>query len=712
MEWSKDHHPKRWKGLGRVNLSFIDWLIVALVLAGMIYSVSMTKGLMKSVTDFLSAGRTAGRYVLSVSSGVAGLGAISIVMFMEMGFVAGFALSWWGLSQGIIILAITMSGWVIYRFRMTRSLTLAQFFEKRYSRNFRIFAGIIAFFAGIINFGIFPAVGAQFFINYCGLPESFLGIPMYPLVMILLLGVALYFVYTGGQIAVIIADFFQGVFVTLVLFGIALFLFFNVSWDQVTESLEQTPLKLAREEIADLRLEDSFEALTEDEQNKKIFDINNKYENSSRINPFKTSHVEDFNFWYFLIGIIGVMYGTLGWQGSQGYNSSAKSAHEAKMGSVLAGFRGLPQGLFMFLVPVLVYVFMNHPDYQSVADSVNSSLAGLSTDTLRSQMRAPFVLSEVLPVGLLGAFAALMLAAFISTHDTYLHSWGSIFIQDVIMPFREKPFDKDTHIKVLRYSIFGVAIFIFLFSLLFSQSQKIALYFAVTAAIFSGGCGAVIIGGLYWDRGTTAAAWTAMVVGAVIGVGGTLVKQVSSDWLADPASYQTMKSILLFLQNINGQEYWGIGMAASSLSYVTVSLAGPEKRMNMDKLLNRGKYSIDGEVKVVNEEPDLGWKIFGMGKEFTKTDKLIYIVNYAWTGMWTIVFIVGTIYNLSNPVSNSSWMAYWKYYIYINIVVCAVIIVWFTLGGFSDLRQMIKSLKSERRDHGDDGWVDNMEEEE
>ena len=712
MEWSKDYYPKRWKGLGRVNLSFIDWLIVALVLAGMIYSVSMTKGLMKSVTDFLSAGRTAGRYVLSVSSGVAGLGAISIVMFMEMGFVAGFALSWWGLSQGIIILAITMSGWVIYRFRMTRSLTLAQFFEKRYSRNFRIFAGIVAFFAGIINFGIFPAVGAQFFINYCGLPESFLGIPMYPLVMILLLGVALYFVYTGGQIAVIIADFFQGVFVTLVLFGIALFLFFNVSWDQVTESLEQTPLKLAREEIADLRLEDSFEALTEDEQNKKIFDINNKYENSSRINPFKTSHVEDFNFWYFLIGIIGVMYGTLGWQGSQGYNSSAKSAHEAKMGSVLAGFRGLPQGLFMFLVPVLVYVFMNHPDYQSVADSVNSSLAGLSTDTLRSQMRAPFVLSEVLPVGLLGAFAALMLAAFISTHDTYLHSWGSIFIQDVIMPFREKPFDKDAHIKVLRYSIFGVAVFIFLFSLLFSQSQKIALYFAVTAAIFSGGCGAVIIGGLYWDRGTTAAAWTAMIVGAVIGVGGTLVKQVSSDWLADPASYQTMKSVLLFLQNINGQEYWGIGMAASSLSYVTVSLAGPEKRMNMDKLLNRGKYSIDGEVKVVNAEPDLGWKIFGMGKEFTKTDKLIYIVNYAWTGMWTIVFIVGTIYNLSNPVSNSSWMAYWKYYIYINIIVCAVIIVWFTLGGFSDLRQMIKSLKSERRDHGDDGWVDNMEEEE
>ena len=695
-----------------MNFSLIDWLIVVVVLGGMIYSVSMTQGLMKSVTDFLSAGRTAGRYVISVSSGVAGLGAISIVMFLEVGYIAGFALSWWGLSQGIIILAITMSGWVIYRFRQTRSLTLAQFFEKRYSRKFRIFAGIVAFVSGIINFGIFPAVGAQFFINYCGLPDSVMGIPVYPLVMIALLSIALYFVYTGGQIAVIIADFFQGVFVTVILFVTTIYLFTTVSWDQVSYSLQQTPINLAEEEVQKLEDEESFKTLSKSEQESQIAEINNKYENSSRINPFKTSHVEDFNFGYFLIGLIGIMYGALSWQGSQGYNSSAKSAHEAKMGSVLAGFRGLPQGLFMFLVPVLVYVFMNHPDYQSVADSVNSSLAGLSTDTLRSQMRAPFVLSEVLPVGLLGAFAALMLAAFVSTHDTYLHSWGSIFIQDVLMPFRKEPFGKDEHIKVLRYSIFGVAIFIFFFSLLFSQSQKIALYFAVTAAIFASGVGAVIIGGLYWEKGTTAGAWTAMIIGAFIGVSGTLVPQVSDSWLSDPSSWAGLKSLILNLKEINGIEYYGIGMAASSLSYIVVSLITFEEKMDMDKLLNRGQYSIKGEVNVVDEEVKIGWKIFGMGKEFTKTDKLIYIVNYAWTGMWTLVFIIGTIYNLSNPVSNSAWMVYWKYYIYINMMISVVIIVWFTIGGFSDLSHMIKALKSERRDHGDDGWVGSHEEEE
>ena len=688
-----------------MNLSVTDWLIVLIVFCGMIYSVNTTKGLMKSVTDFLAAGRTAGRYVVSISSGIAGLGAISIVMFLEMGYVSGFALAWWGLSQGIIILLITVSGWVIYRFRSTRCLTLPQFFEMRYSRKFRIFTGIIAFGAGIINFGIFPAVGARFFIHYCGFPESFLGIPTFPLVMIMLLSIALYFVQTGGQIAVIIADFFQGVYVNIIFMVLIFFLLFTVGWDQVSEALEQTPLKLAQEEIAEIQSEKGFYTLTESEQKTTILEIEEKYENSSRINPFKTSHVEDFNFWYFLIGIIGIMYGTMSWQGSQAYNASAKSAHEAKMGAVLAGFRGYPQTLFFLFAPIAIYVFMNHIDYQSISASVNTSLEQFSTDALKTQMRAPLVLSEILPEGLLGAFAALMLAAFISTHDTYLHSWGSILVQDVIMPFRKKPFDKDTHLKVLRYSIYGVAVFIFFFSLLFQQNQKIALFFAITGAIFAGGSGAVIIGGLYWKRGTTTAAWAAMITGAVIAVGAIILKQIPAEWLADTDTMAALKQGIIFLRNINGQVYWGIGMGASALSYILVSLLGKHRIYNMDKMLNRGVYAIEGEMEIVSELPQRGWKMLGMGKEFTRGDKFIYIVNYVWTFSWTILFIVGTVYNLYNDVSDTSWMTFWKYYLFIHIGMAVISIVWFTWGGFKDLREMMKKLRSSERDHGDDGWV-------
>tara|TARA_B100001013_G_scaffold273016_1_gene173769 strand:+ start:752 stop:2824 length:2073 start_codon:yes stop_codon:yes gene_type:complete len=688
-----------------MNLSLIDWLIVLISFAGMVLAVNTTKGLMKSVSDFLAAGRSAGRYVVSISSGIAGLGAISVVSFLEMGYVSGFAMAWWGFSSALIILFITVSGWVIYRFRSTRCLTLPQFFEIRYSRRFRIFTGIIAFSAGIINFGIFPAVGAQFFMHYCGLPESILGIPMFPLVMIFLLSISLYFVYTGGQIAVIIADFFQGVFVNIIFMAMIIFLFFSVGWDQITEAMEQTPVKLAQEEIIKTRSDLSFSKLTEAEQNIKIEKINEKYENSSRINPFKTSHVEDFNFWYFLIGIIGVMYGTMSWQGSQAYNASAKSAHEAKMGGVLTGFRGIPQALFFLFAPITIYVFMNHVDYQSLAVSVNASIDQLATDSLRTQLRAPLVLSKVLPVGLLGAFAALMLAAFISTHDTYLHSWGSILIQDVIMPFRDKPFDKETHLKVLRYSIFGVAIFIFLFSLLFQQNQKIALFFAITGAIFASGSGAVIIGGLYWKKGTTAAAWTAMSTGAIIAVGGLIVQKVDPGWLADTSLTVGLKNTITFLANINGQVYWAIGMGTSTLSYIAVSLLGKKTNFNMDKLLNRGNYVIEGEMEIVNEAPERGWKILGMGKEFTMGDKFIYIVNYIWTFSWTILFIVGTVYNLYYDVSDTAWMTFWKYYLFINIGMAMISIIWFTWGGFKDLNVMMTKLRSDERDHKDDGWV-------
>ncbi len=688
-----------------MNLSFIDWLIIFLALAGMFYSVNMSKGLMKSVTDFLSAGRTAGRYLISVSGGVAGLGAISIISFLEVGYIGGFAFSWWGLSQGVFLLLITMSGWVVYRFRQTRSLTLAEFFEKRYSRNFRIFAGIIAFICGIINFGIFPAVGSQFFMVYCGIPDHVLGVPMYPVIMILLLSIALYFVNTGGQIAVIIADFFQGVFVIMVLFAVTIYLYMNVSWDQVLYSLETTPIKLAQEEIKKLKEEDSFQLLSKEGKKSKIEDINEKHENSSKINPFKTSHVEDFNFWYFFIGLVGMMYGTLSWQGHQAYNSSAKSAHEAKMAAVLGDIRWKPQGIFIFLVPVLVYVYMNHPDFQHIENAVDTSLSLLPTDTLRSQMRAPVVLSEILPIGLLGAFAAMMLAAFISTHDTYLHSWGSIFVQDVLMPFRDKPFEKAEHIRVLRYSIFGVAIFIFLFSLLFRQSQEIALYFAVTFAIFAGGVGAVIIGGLYWSRGTTEGAWTAMIIGAIVGVSGTIVPQVSDSWLNDMSSWSQLKKIVLQLKEINGIEYYAIGMASSTLSYVGVSFFTFKEKINMDKMFNRGKYGIDGEIDIVNDDVSIGWKMFGMGKEFTKSDKLIFIISYVWNILWFLVFAIGTIYNLSNPVSDISWMIFWKYFVYINLVYAFFIIIWFTIGGLIDLKKMISTLNLKERDHSDHGWV-------
>jgi SSS family solute:Na+ symporter len=638
-----------------VNLTWIDWAVVVIAFSLMLYGVMLGKKFMHNVADFLAAGRSAGRYLISVAMGMSMLGAITIVGEFQIFYKSGFCMKFWELSMSLAILIVTVSGWVIYRFRQTRSLTLAQFFEARYSRNFRVFAGLVAYLSGLINFGIFPSVGANFFIYYCDFPLTFslLGIEFstYAVSMIILLLISLYFVFAGGQVAVIIADFIQGVFTNAVFVIILIYLVFVFDWNHISHGLSFAP------------------------------------ENASLINPFKTSQVEDFNFWYFIIGLIGIIYCTMSWQGSQAYNTSARSAHEAKMAQVLSNWRNFPRNIFLMFVPVIAFMIMNHVDFAPLAQNVNAVLSGVDSNELKSQLTVPLVLLQILPVGLIGAFAAVMLAAFIGTHDTYLHSWGTIFIQDVIMPFRKKPFKKEQHLNILRYSIVGVAVFIFFFSLIFKQSQHIYLFFAITGAIFTGGSGAVIIGGLYWKRGTTAAAWSAMLTGSTIAVGGIIIHQIYEGFF------------------INGQWFWGIAMVASTIVYIAVSLLGKQKVYNLDKLLHRGEYEIKDEMQVIDTVPSRGWKMLGMGKEFTKGDKFIYILSYTWIFIWTGVFIIGTIYNLAHPVTDSIWMTYWKYYVYIYIIASAAVVVWFSIGGFIDLKMMFKRLSTMERDDQDDGFL-------
>lgn len=341
----------------------------------------------------------------------------------------------------------------------------------------------------------------------------------------------------------------------------------------------------------------------------------------------------------------------------------------------------------LVFIPVIGYTILHHPDFAANAAKVNGVLAGLESNAIRSQLTVPLVLASILPVGLMGALTAVMLMATIGTHDAYLHSWGSIFIQDVVMPFRNKPFEPAQHLRILRYSIIGVCIFIFMFSMVFQQSEYIFLFFAITGAIFTGGSGAVIIGGLYWKRGTTAAAWSALLTGSFVAVGGITIKQINPDFF------------------INGQEFWGLAMLASSVVYVLVSLLSGKKDFNMDKMLHKGQYAIEGEIKVVSPEMARGWRVLGMGKEFTRGDKVIYIAAYTWTFTWAAVFLVGTWFNLTSAISDASWMAFWKVFIIINTVASVFIIIWFTIGGTRDLRDMLKRLSTAVRNHQDDGFV-------
>ena len=65
------------------------------------------------------------------------------------------------------------------------------------------------------------------------------------------------------------------------------------------------------------------------------------------------------------------------------------------------------------------------------------------------------------------------------------------------------------------------------------------------------------------------------------------------------------------------------------------------------------------------------------------------------------------IYNLYNKVDDSSWMMFWKYYLIVYISTSVITIFWFSIGGYQDLKNMMNALRSNERDHGDAGWVEN-----
>ena len=290
-------------------MHWLDWLIVFVLLAFITITAYSTKKYMQSVADFLSANRCAGKYMLGVADGIAGLGAISIVARFEMGYKAGFTSTWWDQMLLPIGLLVSATGWVQYRFRQTRALTMAQFFEMRYNRSFRVFAGMLGFVSGIVNFGIFPAVGGRFFQHFCGLPEyvvPFLDFDIdlvYAGLMAFLLLISMAFTFLGGQIAVMVTDFFQGIFVNIVFVILGIFLLFYFDWSQIMEAAALAPA------------------------------------DASLINPVNTSATDNFNSTYFLIQAFAAVYLFMAWQGNQGYYGAAKSPPDAKMGRVIGHLR-------------------------------------------------------------------------------------------------------------------------------------------------------------------------------------------------------------------------------------------------------------------------------------------------------------------------------------------------------------------------------------
>jgi SSS family solute:Na+ symporter len=336
---------------------------------------------------------------------------------------------------------------------------------------------------------------------------------------------------------------------------------------------------------------------------------------------------------------------------------------------------------------------MHHPAYAAIAGKVTHVLSGIENPTIRNQQTVPVVLAYLLPMGLRGALCATVLAAFISNQGSGLHSWGSILLQDVIMPFRKTAFDPKRHILYLRLSIAAVAIIVFAISLLYRQTQAIFMFFALTAGMFIGGAGAMILGGLYWKRGSTAGAWAAMLTGLIISLTGFVCEQVWASKFG--RSFP-----------INGQYIYAFAMVSSSVMYVIFSLI-ENHTFDLDKLLHRGKYAIqEATPQDTSTEGIPGWLVkMGLSNEFSRFDKFIFYWTIGYTTVWIGQWIVVNALNLVYHFNDQWWLFYWRCVLWFTFVLGIIIAIWFTIGGIREIRQMFILLKTAVRNHEDNGMV-------
>jgi SSS family solute:Na+ symporter len=364
----------------------IDWVILFGFIALLGLVAIRASRLTRSVADYMVANRCAGRYLLTAASAMSALGAIQVVQEFQRSYEAGFAAMWWNQMLIPIGLAVSLSGWVVYRWRSTRILTQAQLFELRYSRNYRIFAGILAFVGGVAGLGIFPGVAARFFERFLQLPPTVMlfggEAQTYQLILISLIGMATFVTFIGGQIVIIVSDTVQAIFTFAVVTALAGFFFWAFDWDTIVHGLAQAPV------------------------------------GESKINPLETSNVKNYNMWFYLIVAFNMVFiwPAGGW--NQAANSSGLNPHETRMAGVLARLREIVVYTPLYVVPVFVFAILQLPQFQPVIDSVNAALSG-ETIQMQRELRVPMALSSILPIGLIGCFAAMMFAAYISTDQSY-----------------------------------------------------------------------------------------------------------------------------------------------------------------------------------------------------------------------------------------------------------------------------------------------------
>ena len=220
-------------------LMALDYAILALYALSMVLIAIYTRNRSRSVNDFLFAGkRGLNGWMTAFAYGTTYFSAVIFIGYAgNFGKQYGLASVWIGIGNAIIGALVA---WYVLAKRsknMTSRLnskTMPEFFEKRYgSKGLKLVSAVIIFVFLI-------PYSASVYNGLSSLFETVFGIPGWVVMIILALLTAVY-LFFGGYFATALSDFIQGI---IMLVGVVLMVFCfmkseNVNWDLTT--LTQNP---------------------------------------------------------------------------------------------------------------------------------------------------------------------------------------------------------------------------------------------------------------------------------------------------------------------------------------------------------------------------------------------------------------------------------------------------------------------------------------
>ena len=140
----------------------------------------------------------------------------------------------------------------------------------------------------------------------------------------------------------------------------------------------------------------------------------------------------------------------------------------------------------------------------------------------------PRYLSMAVPPGLMGILIAAMLAADMSTDSSYMLTWCSVIYNDIMAPFRKKPWSEKKGLFWNRTIIAIIGIFLLVYGLWYPLKGDLWTYLGVTGTIYLASISVLLIACCYWKRANSWGAGASIFISALLPITYLVMEQVPS----------------------------------------------------------------------------------------------------------------------------------------------------------------------------------------